>query len=102
MKKLLAALKLIKERYMYGVTIVCLNCGDSSEMMEIELFRDRPDAVDEVRAYMVGVFKINEARCRTCRRTDLAFRINTLRATDYRRLWGLAFVLVILGIIGNA
>ena len=67
MKKLLAALNLIKERYIYAVTLVCLVCGDSSEMFEVEIFRDRPDAVEEVRAYMVGVFKINEPRCRTCK-----------------------------------
>ena len=102
MKKLLASLKLIKEHYMYMVTLVCLDCGDSSQMVEVEIFRDRPDAVEEVRAYMVGVFKINEARCRTCKRTNLAFSINTLRSTDYRRLWGLAFVLVILAIIGTS
>ena len=103
MKKLLAALKLIKERYRYVVTIVCLICGDSSQMVEIEIFRDRPDAVDEVRAYMVGVFRITEQpRCRTCKQPDVAFSVNMFRATDYRRLWWLAFGLVILAAIGNA
>lgn len=81
-----------------------LVCGDSSPMVEVEQFRDRPDAVDEVRAYMVGVFKINEPypRCRTCRSTNVAFSVNTFRSTDYRRLWALAFVLVVLAAIGSA
>ena len=39
MKKLLASLKLIKEHYMYMVTLVCLDCGDSSQMVEVEIFR---------------------------------------------------------------
>lgn len=101
MKELLASLKLIKEHYRYFVKSECKRCGDT-RMVEADTHRDQPNAAEEVKAIIAERLKTQYSLCLMCNWPGLEYSVHVLRHTDYRRLWGLAFVLMILAIIGTS
>ncbi len=71
-------------------------------MVEADTHRDQPDAAEDVKAIMAERLRTHYSLCLMCNRPGLEYSVHVLRHTDYRRLWGLAFVLMILAIIGTS
>ena len=87
-------MKLIKERYRYFIKSECKRCGYIG-MTEAGPFRDQPDAGEQVREIIEGWIDFGP-RCIGCKSLGLEFSIHVLREKDRRRLWVLAFVLLLI------